>query len=602
MLLRRYLPVAALFVLCAMATALRAEGTVAQIAQIKLSGDLDETPTALDPILGIQPENFKIKLERLLNAKKDDKVKAVLLHIDGLDVGLGKVNELRKAIQDVRSSGKKVYAFLESGDLAGGGTADYAVAAACDEIALPEVGSLALTGLRFELSFYKDLFDKLGLKADMLQMGDFKGAGETFTRNSMSKENRAQWEALADDFYAYMVDSIAESRRHKGLTPDKVKQLIDEGPYTARKALQAGLIDRLAYADAYPDRIKEDLKAEKVTVEKNYGKKKSADIDFANPFAIFKLLAPPKEAKLSAKPKVAVIYAVGPITTGKGGQSLFGGSVVGSTTLVEAIKKAEEEPTVKAIVLRVDSPGGSALASDLIWNELQKSKKPVVASMSDVAASGGYYISMAAKKIYAEPATITGSIGVVGGKIVLGGLFDKVGVKTEIVARGANSGIFSSETPFTDSERKVWKDMMQDIYDQFVDKATAGRRRAGKDLSREHVLKHAGGRIWSGKRAKEIGLIDELGTLDDAVAAAREMAGLSKDEDVELLILPKARSFLDTLLEASSETSLSRHLAQSALPMQLLPELGRRLRYAEALLQLRNERVWLILPHGFEVR
>ncbi len=599
MQLRRYQAVALLLVLCSVATAVRADGASVTVAQIKLKGDLDETPTALDPILGTQPENFKIKLERLLKAKKDDKIKAVLLHIDGLDVGLGKVHELRKAIADVRAGGKKVYAFLESGDLAGGGTADYAVAAACDEIALPEVGSLALTGLRFELPFFKDLFDKLGLKADMLQMGDFKGAGETYTRNSMSKENREQWEALADDFYEYLVGSIAESRKHKGLTPEKVKKLIDEGPYTARKALAAGLIDRLAYADAYPTAIKQDLNAEKVAVEKDYGKKKSADLDLSNPFAIFKLLAPPKEAKLSAKPKVAVIYAVGPIMTGKSGQSLLGGGTVGSTTMIEAIKKAEEEPTVKAIVLRVDSPGGSALASDLIWNELKKCKKPVVASMSDVAGSGGYYICMSAKKIFAEPATITGSIGVVGGKIVLGGLFEKVGVKTEIVSRGANSGIFSSETPFTDSERKVWKEMMQDIYDQFVDKATAGRQQAGKEISREHVLKHAGGRIWSGKRAKEIGLIDEVGTLDDAIAAARAMGGLGKDEDVELLILPKGRSFLDTLMETATETSMpavTQRLSTLGGPLAV-PELRRQLRHLELLLQLRHERVWMMLPY-----
>ena len=188
---------------------------------------------------------------------------------------------------------------------------------------------------------------------------------------------------------------------------------------------------------------------------RGYAKEKAEDIDLSNPFAIFKLLTPPKP-KVSKKPKIAVIYAVGEIVTGRGGINPLGGgdSVVGSTTMIEAIREAEKDDTVKAIVLRVDSPGGSALASDLIWNELSTCKKPVIASMGDVAASGGYYISMAAKKIYAEPGTLTGSIGVVGGKIVTGGLFDWVGMKTDVISRGANSGLMSSEKPWSESERK----------------------------------------------------------------------------------------------------------------------------------------------------
>src|SRR5262249_33323179 len=252
------------------------------------------------------------------------------------------------------------------------------------------------------------------------------------------------------------------------------------------------------------------------------------------------LMAGPK-LKLSFGPKIAVIYATGPIVSGKSSADLFGEGTVGSTTMVEAIRKAEEDGTVKAIVLRVDSPGGSALASDLIWNELAKSKKPVVASMSDVAASGGYYISTAAKKIYAEPGTLTGSIGVVGGKLVIGGLEDKIGLKTEIISRGANANIMSSTTPFSESERKAWTAMMKDVYEQFLTKALAGRKKAGKSMTREDLEKLAGGRVWTGRQAKANGLIDELGTLEDAITAAKEMAGMAKSADPELMILPKPR-------------------------------------------------------------
>src|SRR5207249_1969773 len=231
---------------------------------------------------------------------------------------------------------------------------------------------------------------------------------------------------------------------------------------------------------AFEAQIKDDVK-DGARIVRHYAKHKPDDLDLSNPFAIFKLLAPPKP-KVSKKPKVAVIYAVGEIVTGRGSVGLMAESVVGSTTMVEAIREADKDDTVKAIVLRVDSPGGSALASDLIWSELVKCKKPVVASMGDVAASGGYYISMAAKKIYAEPGTLTGSIGVVGGKIVTGGLFNWLGMKTEVISRGANSGLVSSEKPWTESERQVMTRLMQDIYDQFLDKALAGRKKAGVEM------------------------------------------------------------------------------------------------------------------------
>jgi protease-4 len=246
--------------------------------------------------------------------------------------------------------------------------------------------------------------------------------------------------------------------------------------------------------------------------------------------------------------KVAVIYAVGPIMDSAGETaSLFGGGVVTPDETIKAIRQAEEDATVKAIVLRVDSPGGSALASDLIWREVVRAKKPIVASMAETAASGGYYISMGADKIIAEPGTLTGSIGVVGGKFAIEGLLNKIGVNTEVISRGKSSGVFSMTDPFTGPEREAWMRLMTDCYGQFTGKAAEGRK---MELAKVQEL--AQGKIYTGRQAVANGLVDKLGTLEMAVTDAKVLAGLAADEKVEILSLPKAKSFFDQLLEGPS--------------------------------------------------
>jgi protease-4 len=563
------------------------------VAHIRLAGGLDEAPAGEDPLFGHMGENLRAKLERIKKAKDDKAVKALYLEIDGLGLGWGKLDELRRAVLDFRKSGKKVFAYLEGGE-----PKDYLLALACDEVAMPEPAWLMLTGLRAEVSFYKGLFDKIGVKADMLQMGDFKGAAEPYTRTEMSPQFRKQLESVLDDYFDQgLVGTVAEARHGKGLTAEKVRKLIDEGPYSARAAAQLGLIDRVSYADDFKASFKTVLKADEVTVAKDYGKAKSKDVNLSNPFELLKLFSPSK-AKESKSPKVAVIYATGVITSGKSSGSLFGEETCGSTTMIEAIRQAEKDATVKAIVLRVDSPGGSALASDLMWHELVQCKKPVVASMSDTAASGGYYISMAAKKIFAEPGTLTGSIGVVGGKIVVGGLEKKVGLTTDVIARGANAGILSTEAPFSDSERKAMTALMKDTYDGFLTKALEGRKRAGCEMTRERLLELAGGRVWTGRQAKANGLVDELGTLGDAVMAARKMAGVPEGDTLEIPELPESRSFLDALLESRSDAEL-RALAPL---VQQVPDMAESLRGVGALLRLRGEPVWVLLPGRVVVR
>jgi protease IV len=595
MLFRRFLVVALATLIAPAPQLLANETSTGNVAQIRLAKGLDETPLSDDPLFSRLGDNFKSQLDRIRKAEKDEKIKALCLHLDGLAVGWGKLDELRRAISDFRKAGKKTLAYLESGD-----GKDYLLALACDEVCLPESGWLMLTGVRAEMSFYKDLFDKIGVKADMLQMGDFKGAAEPYTRSGMSKELRQQIETMLDDFYEKcIVDVVQQSRPAKKWTREQVKKLIDEGPYTAQRALEIGLVDRLAYPDQLEPALKKLLGSDEVKVVKNYGKDDKKEPD--NVFAMLNQLMAPRKPKPSKNPKIAVIYATGAIVTGKGGASLLGGQTVGSTTMVEAIRQADDDETVKAIVLRVDSPGGSALASDLIWNALVNCKKPVVASMSDVAASGGYYISMAAKKIYAEPGTITGSIGVVGGKLTIGGLYEKIGLKTEVISRGANANLFTMNRPFSDSERKAITALMGDVYNQFLAKALQGRHRAGnKSMALGDLEKLAGGRIWTGRQAKANGLIDELGTLDDAIIAAKELAGVDKQKELEWLILPRPRSIFDSLME--SGFPLQSPLQGLQALARELPELHGALQAAEGMLRLRTEAVWTALPFHLDIR
>ncbi len=569
------------------------EGKVARVAHIKLSGDLDESPVPSDALFGAPPENLRIKLDRIKKAAKDDRVKALYVELKGLECGFGKVNELRKAIADFRATGKKAFAYAEQL-----GTKDYLVALACDKVVMPESGELALYGLRAEVTYYKHTLDLLKLKADVLKMGAYKSAVEPFITDKMSPENREQISALLDDNYDNgIVAAIIQARPDRKWTPDQIKGMIDQGPFTAKRAASLGLLDKLQYEDQFEAGLAKELGADEAKVERDYAKAKAADVDFSNPFAMLSAFGQ-KKPKKSKDPKIAVIYAVGGIESGKGGQGnpLTGGNAVGSDTMVEAIREADKDPTVKAIVLRVDSPGGSALASDVIWRALKACKKPVVASMGDVAASGGYYIAMAGQKIYAEPGTVTGSIGVFGLKLVLGGLEEWAGMKTEVVSRGKNSGVNSTTFPWNESERKALSDYIEETYAQFIDKALAGRKEAGKSMTRDELVKLAGGRVWTGRQAKANGLVDELGTLDDAIAGAKQLAGVDPKEHMELLILPKAESFLDKLMEGDFKSPLGSLAAE----LRLIPGADKALRAVGPLLRTQKDPAKVMLPYQIE--
>lgn len=552
------------------------------IVVVTLKGEYPEGPGAPGLFGELQPSLAAV-IQRLDAAAEDKDVVAVWLKIEDLAIGRGKVAELRGAVARLRRADKPVYAELTTAD-----GPQYLVAVACDQVIMPPSGMLIIPGVRAEVTFYKGLLDKLGLQFDALQMGKYKGAAEPMTRNEMSKPLRESFEALIDDTYDDLVTTVAADRQ---LKPEQVKALLDQGLFTAAAAKKAGLVDDVLYGDQLQDSIKKRLKLDDVDVVTTY-RKKRIDTDFSGFSGMMKLMeifmgGKPSETT-SKKEKIAVVYAVGPITEGKSASDMWGSSSLGSTTLIAAIKKAAEDPKVAAIVLRIDSPGGSATASDLIWRETVRSQKPVIASMSDVAGSGGYYIAMGTKKIIAAPGTLTGSIGVIGGKLVTRGLYEKLGMNTEVISRGANSGSMSATQPFTPEERKVWTEVLEDVYQQFVSKAADGRK-----MRYDKLEELAQGRVYTGRMAQKIGLVDELGTLDDAVTAAKTAAGLKADAEIELMVLPEPRSMFEQLFgDPSASTDLE----------SILPEGFTILRQSKQLRQLLSERMLLWMPYQVELK
>ncbi|RUL85609.1 signal peptide peptidase SppA [Tautonia sociabilis] len=562
-----------------------------KIVDLTLKGTLDEAPSPLGLDGSPIEANLPTVLDRIATAAQDDEVKGLVLRFRDLAVGPGKANELRSAIAAFRTSGKPVVALLEMA-----ANADYWVASAADRVVMPESGSLMLSGLAAEVTFFKGLFDKLGVQPDYLQVGQYKGAAEPYTRTEMSAEFREELTAVLTDELDLLVNAIAEGR---GLDPAVARALVDDGPYTANRAVAVGLVDELAYPDQVSHELAEQLGVETVALDKKYGEPEPEDYSgFAGLMKLLQELSGEgKTARESKAPKVAVIYATGVIQPGKSSPgSILGEAVLGSDTIVEQIQRAERDDTVKAIVLRVDSPGGSALASDLIWRAVVEAKKPVVASMSDTAASGGYYISMGCDAIYAEPGTLTGSIGVVGGKFALGGLLEKVGVTTDTVTVGENGALFSPFSPFNDEQERSVRALMEDTYRQFVSKAADGR-----EMTDEALETLAAGRVYSGRKAEELGLVDALGTLDDAIARAKELAGIAPETQVERLVLPEPKSIFEALSEAFEGTGLRAPGVgiEAALPEPVRSIAAR----AEAFRRLvEREPAVLILPFELRIR
>jgi len=568
----------------------KTESKKVRLAHIVIEGELPESPGEMT-LFGDLGVDLRKTMARLEKAGEDKAVAGVVLQIDSF-MGRGKLNELRDSVKRVQAKGKKVYALLE---WAYG--PQYELAAACDEIIMPESGEVLLPGVRAEFAFYKDLLGKLGIEADMMHVGDYKGAAEPFTRDSLSEPVRKNMTQLVEDFYDEMLTTIAADR---DLKVEEVRKAVDRGLLMAGEAKEAGLVDSVVYPDEFRKSLEKEYKSDKLVYVENYAKQK-VDTDFSGPMGMMKLfqtiMGEGKDKRGDGKSKVAIVYAVGPIMSGESESSPFGGSSMGSTTIVNALKDAAKDEDVKAIVMRVDSPGGSALASDLIWRQTQTIDKPIVASMGDVAGSGGYYISMGADRIFAEPGTITGSIGVVGGKMCMKGLYDKIGMATEIIARGENSGMFSSTAKFSKSEREVVEKMMKDIYEQFTSKAAKGR-----GMDKDELEKLAGGQIYTGRVAKRNGLVDEVGTLRDAIQSAKRLAGLDPDEKVEIKVLPEPENPFEALFGGDMDAEKEASVQLLGSIGAVAPELKGALRHAAQMRQVMREPVAVMMPYWFEIK
>ena len=477
--------------------------------------------------------------------KTDDEIAGVIFKIDGVSMGWATLQEIRNKLNEFQDAGKETIGYLESG-----GNAEYLLAATMDHIVLMPTGSLTLTGLRAEVLFYKGLLDKLDIEADMLAMGKYKSGVEPYMRDGMSDAFRESMTALLDDLYAQLLNHLAESR--DSITAENASDLINRGPFTAEEAKQEKLVDALQYYDELIATLKTASEDEEVLVVKPSfeRKRKVPDMNsFAGLMQLFSMLNPPQRAQAAAENQIALIYASGPILPDID-SPFISMSAITPKELKKAFEKARTDDTVQAVVLRIDSPGGSALASDLIWREvmLTQREKPVVVSMGDVAASGGYYIAMAAGTIVAHPSTLTGSIGVFGGKLNLKGLYNKAGLTKEIISHGQNATLYSDYGGFTPTERERVEKMMKTVYEDFVSKAATGRNK-----SFDEIDEIAQGRVWTGKQAKELGLVDEIGGLDTALSIAKKQAGFAEDDKVNLIVLPKQRPFFEQLLEQMIE-------------------------------------------------
>ena len=503
---------------------------------LRLEGSIPEKPPVdLATLLGAKsasPTVTGVWMD-LRKAAADPHIKAVVLEPEDLSAGWAKLEEFRSDIEQFRKSNKPVYAYLRTP-----GAREYYVALAADKIYLGDSDRLFLKGLRAELMYFQKTLEKLGVNVEVEHAGKYKDFGDMFTRTNMSPETREVIGSIVDNLYGNLVNQIAAARKK---SPDEVRALIDRGPFTAPQALQAGLVDELRFEDQLWGELKDRLHSgdlAKVSIEK-YGK------------------VPQDEANLPGKSHIAVVAAQGDIVRGDPSDD---GSEEGSLTSYgfdKLLRQVGSDSTIKAVLVRIDSPGGEVTASDEIYREmgLLSKKKPVVISMSDVAASGGYYMALSGDPIVAYPQTETGSIGVVFGKPNLHGLYDKLGITKDAIQQGKHADVDSDYTPLSPDERELLRQGVDDSYKDFVTKVANARHRSYQEIDAV-----AQGRVWLGSQAQPRGLVDELGGLDAAIALLKKKANIPAGETVAVDLYPAQRSLLDLVMKRSQNDVLDAKL------------------------------------------
>ncbi len=496
---------------------------------LRLEGEIPEKPPVeLPSFLGGEGPGLTIAnvWMTLRKAAADSHIKAVVLEPEGLVAGWAKLEEMRSDVERFRQSGKPVYAYLRAP-----GTRDYYVASAAGRIYLGPEDPLMLKGLRAELMYFRKTLDKLGVSVEVEHAGKYKDFGDMFTRSGMSPETREVMTGIVDDLYGNLVAKIAAARKK---SPQEVQAIIDQGPFTATQALKAGLVDELRFEDQVWGELKDALHSGepiKVAAEKY-------------------MKVPPDSVGLKGKSRVALVIGQGDIVRGGPGDNGADESALTSSGFDKLLNQVARDTTIKAVVVRIDSPGGEVTASDDIWRQMNllSKKKPTVISMSDAAASGGYYMALTGDTLVAYPGTLTGSIGVVFGKPNLRGLYDKLGITKDAIQRGKHAGIDSDYTGLTPEEREKLRQGIDESYQDFVTKVANARRRSFDDIE-----PLAQGRVWLGSQAKANGLVDELGGLDTAIDLVKKKANIPAGEQVTLVVYPPRRSIIDVIMKRPQE-------------------------------------------------
>ncbi|MDX2018785.1 MAG: signal peptide peptidase SppA [Deltaproteobacteria bacterium] len=506
------------------------------VLELRLDRKLESGPGSETFIDAIKPGKPTLAqtIFALDQGAKDTKVKGAIVYVGG-EHGVATIQELRDAIARFRKAGKFAYAFAPSFGEMVGGSGPYYLATACDEIWMQPSGSVGITGLRAESPFVKDVLNNIGVHAVGEQRKAYKNAFNMFTQNAFTEAHKAATEALLADTLDQLTTDIAAARK---LDAEKAKDVFARGPYLAQDALTEKLVDHIGYRDQLISAVKGRAGG-------------TADLLYASAYLERSGTSDP-----SALPgeKIAVVYGVGTIMPGSGSlDPLSGSTSLGADAVAAALRAAARDKDVKAVILRVDSPGGSYVASDTIWREtieLKTAGKPLIVSMGNVAASGGYFIAMNADKIVAEPGTLTGSIGVYAFKLVTRDLWAKLGVTFGTVTTSPNAQFWSSLTDFSPEDRGRLNHWLDFVYDDFTGKVAQGRK-----LSAEVVEQVAQGRVWPGRKAKELGLVDALGGMETAVALAKEAAKLSSSAQVKLVTYPEKQSLLAQILDDEGDNS-----------------------------------------------
>ncbi len=527
---------------------------VSSYLEIKLEGVLQEYPETnfwASLLLGARPLAIHDIWMCLRKAKVDDRITGVLLRLGPLDCDWAKSSEIRDSVLDFRKSGKKIFAYIEE---APEFDKEYYLATACDKIILHPLGWFGISGIGGYVPFFKKALDQLGIEAEFEHVEEFKTAYNMFTEKGFTEAHKLMIEAIYRDHFERYVRIVADSRKK---SEDEVRQLIDEAFFQGERALESGLVDDLLFEDQVRALFRRQGRLSNRITLAEY------------------VRVDPVSVGLNTGRKIALIYGTGPIHSG---ESLY--QSMGSTTIARWIRAAREDKSIAAIVFRVDSPGGAAVASDSIWREvaLAKKEKPFVVSMSDMAGSGGYWISMAAHKIVAQPQTLTGSIGVLTGKFNLSRLYEKLGITSEKVSFGKRSDVYSTFRGLTTEERQLFKKQILWIYEQFLSRAAEGR-----NMTKEEIDRIGKGRVWTGSQAKELKLVDELGGLAKAIELAKGLAGIDKTEEVRLVVWPKKTTFLGAFF-GQRESKLGIRLPSGV--EKALAAAGR----------LDQEKIWALMP------